>query len=95
MRTKRMRLINADKIEFDDWDVPQGNGMYVTVGVTYKYDVDAQPTIEAIPVEWIEKKRDQVFKFMDEFKGARGNYYFATKAHVLNALLEEWRQEQI
>lgn len=54
-----MRLIDADKIEYVDWDIPQGNGMYITVGVVYRADIDAMPTVDAEPVrhvrhgEWI------------------------------------------
>jgi len=47
-----MRLIDADKIRYSDMSdghVPGG------LWYTFKDNVDKIPTVEAIPIEWIEK----------------------------------------
>ena len=46
-----MRLIDAD--ELDIYDVSPAYGMCV-MGVTQE-DIDDAPTVDAIPVEWIEQ----------------------------------------
>ena len=50
-----MRLIDADKIEYDKMVCPIGNGMYVDSYIVDKQDIDAMPTIDAITLEWITR----------------------------------------
>lgn len=50
-----MRLVDADKIEYDKMIYPVGNGMYVDSYFVDKQYIDVMPTIDAIPVEWITR----------------------------------------
>lgn len=45
-----MRLVNADKIEPHEQLEPLGNGKYEYVRVAYMDDIDALPTVDAVPV---------------------------------------------
>ena len=76
---KQMRLINAEEIKYTEQDEPCGNGMYNTVRVAYECDIDATPTIEAIPVKWI-----------DEWLGYRSEW----ERHGVKSLLRDWGKEQ-
>ena len=40
------------------------------------------PTIDAIPVEWLEEQRDELSEAWD------------IEWHVINGLIEQWREEQ-
>ena len=78
-----MRLIDVDKLETHEQMESMGNGMYDYVEVVYKDDIDAMPTVEAIPVEWIENiiamaKKAYAYKF----------------AESLELMIEDWREEQ-
>ncbi len=44
--------------------------------------VDEQPTIDAIPVEWLEEQRDKLSEAWDE------------EWHEINGLIEQWQKEQ-
>ena len=50
-----MRLIDADKITFFNCLANLGNGSVCchTEGITSKLGIEMQPTVEAIPIEWI------------------------------------------
>lgn len=52
-----MRLIDADKITFFDCLAKLGNGSVCchAEGITTKTGIEMQPTVEAIPIEWIKK----------------------------------------
>ena len=50
-----MRLIDADKLEDHEEIIPLGNGMYESTFIVYKDDIDEQPTVDAIPIEYIRK----------------------------------------
>ena len=73
-----MRLIDADKIEYDKMVCPVGNGMYVDSYVVDKKDIDVIPTIDAIPVEWITR-------YM--------NYTDITSAVRIRVMVNIWREE--
>ena len=50
-----MRLIDADKIRYRDMSdghVPNG------VWYTFLEDIEKQPTVKAIPIEWLMKRAD-------------------------------------
>lgn len=50
-----MRLINADKITFFDCLAKTGNSICCHAkGIISKEGIDEQPTVEAIPAEWIK-----------------------------------------
>lgn len=48
-----MRLIDADAIEYEQIMDPMGNGMYSHANHVYEGDIDAMPTVDAIPVSFI------------------------------------------
>ena len=53
---KKMRLVDADKITFFDCLAKTGNSVCCHAkGIVSKEGIDAQPTVEAIPIEWIHK----------------------------------------
>ena len=45
-----MRLIDADELVYTKELYPYGNGEYKPVNVIYETDIDAAPTIDAVPV---------------------------------------------
>lgn len=49
-----VRLIDADAIPYTEYDVPYGDGMYDTANGVYESEIDSMPTIDAIPIEWID-----------------------------------------
>ena len=52
-----VRLIDADAIKYHGYLEPMGNGMYVHGGIVDDKEIDAMPTIEAVPVvhgRWID-----------------------------------------
>ena len=52
-----MRLIDADNIPYTEMDVGLGDGMYDVVKVAYECDIDAMPTVDAVPVrhgKWLD-----------------------------------------
>lgn len=52
---KEMRLIDADKITFFDCLSKSGNDICCHAkGITCKEGIDIQPTVKAIPIEWIK-----------------------------------------
>ena len=50
-----MRLIDADKITFLDCLAKTGNAVCCHAkGIVSKSAIEMQPTVEAIPIEWID-----------------------------------------
>lgn len=70
------RLIDADSIP---WEV-DGVG---EIPVITKEEIDAQPTVDAIPIEWIQKK----IQIIEE----TGDFYSSA---VLVEMIEGWRTEE-
>ena len=58
-----MRLIDADKITFFDCLAKTGNSVCCHAkGIVSKEGIDMQPTVKAIPIEWLknyEKEKGQ------------------------------------
>lgn len=44
--------------------------------------IDEIPTVDAIPVDWLEEQRDKLSEAWDE------------EWHEINGLIEQWREEQ-
>ena len=70
-----MRLIDADKIQW----------VYKCIS---KEEIDEQPTVEAIPIEWIERWTKQFWK---EIKGV--NHYMGDGYDSVWDMLEAWEKE--
>lgn len=76
-----MRLIDADKIRYSDLSdgqVPDG------VWCTWKDRIDAMPTVEAIPVEWIKS-------------WAMKNWVKSKKCEfdiIVSKLIDDWLEEE-
>lgn len=79
-----MRLINADKLETHEQLEGLGNGMYDYVEVVYKDDIDAQPTVEAIPISYIQNQIERWERSKTE------SYHAICYRH----LIEEWKMEE-
>ena len=77
-----MRLIDADKIIQKTYGVVIEDmfHMHETVEVVSTIDIEKAPTVEAIPIEYIEK-------FKKEFRAV------ASVKAVIEWLLEEWGKE--
>ena len=71
-----MRLIDADSIP---WFV-EGVG---DIPVITKQEIDDMPTVDAIPIEWIQKK----IQIIEE----TGDFYSSA---VLVEMIEGWRTEE-
>ncbi len=75
-----MRLIDADKITFFDCLAKTGNTVCCHAeGIVSKSAIEMQPTVEAIPVEWLLK---------------RAKLCIADYANCLRYSIEAWRTEQ-
>lgn len=86
-----MRLIDADKLEDHEQIIPLGNAMYESTFVVYKDDIDQQPTVEAIPISFIEQFEKECEE-LDEWRlNYEGDCHF--DAPVISGLLEKWRKE--
>ena len=82
-----MRLIDADKLPYVNKvilvDKLDGD-VIITIAKEYtSYVNDETPTVEAIPIEWIEEYRQNREDYADEYNA---------KA-VLKRLLETWEKE--
>lgn len=66
------RLIDADALLAN-----QPEGCYRTSDW-----INAAPTVDAIPVEWLEEQRDKLSEAWDE------------EWHEINGLIEQWQEEQ-
>lgn len=69
-----MRLINADKLEKDIVENITVKAVSRMLAIT-----QGQPTVKAIPIEWIEKQRDDLKN--------KGHRY---ASDILDSLLDEW-----
>ena len=81
-----MRLIDADKIRDKD----------ISGGIVDIFDVLEAPTVEAIPVEWVEKRIKRLNKDMRENKRHGNGQIIKWQEWELNGLkdmLEDWRKE--
>lgn len=82
----KRRLIDANKLKYtritEDYI---GMGRYrVDDDYISKYDIEAAPTVEAVPVKWMEKK-------MSEYciKGR----YSSDAMPIVYSLISDWRKE--
>lgn len=79
-----LRLIDADALKSALAHAAKGyckrNGPMRTID--FESLIDKAPTIDAIPVEWMEEQRDKLSEAWDE------------EWHEINGLIEQWREEQ-
>ena len=77
-----MRLIDADKLKEHDF----GDDYYVI-----KAEIDTEPTVQAIPIEVLDKIRDEI-----ERKAHSGQWSDATMYGMLKAvaIIDKYRKEQ-
>jgi len=74
-----MRLINADKLENDITENITTKAVSRVVAI-----LQGQPTVKAIPIEWIEKYARKKFTFDDWYEGfIKG----------IADMLEDWEKE--
>lgn len=86
------RLIDADALK--DWSE--------TVPLTWDGGIDindfeeklkSMPTIDAIPIDFIEKKIDSIRQYLREHDGEEFMGGLISKAIACERLIEEWREE--
>ena len=87
-----MRLIDADKL--DIYDVSPAYGMCV-MGVTQE-DIDDAPTVDAVPVSFIQKRMDELKDIADYEFIANGGYVgnLSYQVHELEQLLKAWAERE-
>lgn len=82
-----MRLINADELpELETIEAVKGKEVY-TVSWIPKRAIEAAPTVEAIPIEWI-KQQFGCYEYVQDEDNA---YYYYDSC--LKILLEDWEAE--
>ena len=55
--------------------------------------IDETPTVDAIPIDFIEKKIDAIRKYLGEGEGFTFTSELVSKAITYERLIEEWREE--
>lgn len=55
--------------------------------------IEVQPTIDAIPIDFIEKKIDSIRQYLREHDGEEFMGGLISKAIAYERLIEEWREE--
>lgn len=82
-----MRLINADKITFFNCLAKTGNVVCCHAeGIVSKSAIEMQPTVEAIPMEWIKK-------YIDSTLDEGNSQMIGFKAAIIKEMIEEWEKE--
>lgn len=80
-----MRLIDAEKLNI--YDVSPAYGTCV-MGVTEE-DIELAPTVDAVPVEFIEKRAKAYGDKAEQCEGTEFIYPYLSE-RVLNLLIAEW-----
>ena len=76
-----MRLIDADKITFFNCLAKTGNAVCCHAeGITSKLGIEMQPTVEAIPIEWIEM-------FVQKYK-----FYGDEEYKLFHFMITQWKK---
>ena len=81
------RLIDADALVYDEIEPD--------CLVVFKSDIDRQPTIEAIPIEFIQKRIDQLKEMNGRIFIANGGYTSPSdyEQWELERLIRDWREQ--
>jgi len=77
-----MRLIDADEIEYESVAKEDRKGGFYATDIVEKEDIDKMPTIEAIPIVWIEKNMGELIAQGHNLQAS----YFAE-------IISLWREE--
>ena len=82
-----MRLIDADKIQLNLW-VPSRNNEIVKAFENSVIDaLDRQPTVEAIPLEWMKKWHEE------EDRRLGDGWTHIEHPHSHSRMIADWRAE--
>lgn len=86
------RLIDADKLNI--YDVSPAYGTCV-MGVTEE-DIELAPTVNAIPVNYIQDRIDSLQELAEYELEANGGYtgQVHTEVYALRRLINQWKGEQ-
>lgn len=81
-----MRLIDADRLlnpgYTDMWDEP------IKFDTFSRYAIESQPTVEAIPIEWIRQWSEQFYKDIN------GRVYYTGDGYdTIWDMLKDWEKE--
>lgn len=86
-----MRLIDADALKHEVFgSIP----MMPTVRISIEHKIDAAPTIDAIPVEWLERKRKEALREgmrPDEVEAVEMVMWMWQKEHFVQTM-KDWRR---
>ena len=73
-----MRPIDADALK----KATEAHGEKIAYVVSFLWDIDAAPTIDAIPVEWLKAQNDST------------EYFKTVQGQAVELILELWQKEQ-
>ena len=103
----QMRLIDADKLKniievstrFSDFlgkvlNDDKTAEIYRVVHEGFVKQIDAEPTIEAIPVGWINKRLDDLNEYIDEHGENHMVLSKIQEAICLSRLLADWQEQR-
>ena len=88
-----MRLIDADKITFFDCLAKTENSVCCHAkGIVSKDGIDAQPTVEAIPIEFIKEQMESA-RYIWSNSDKNVELYWKGVYKGLMALIRNWEKE--
>lgn len=96
------RLIDADKITYTPSVPTAVISRIVNAGReedalrlvhVSRAEIDAQPTIDAVPISFIEKKIESIRQYLSEHEGEEFMSGLISKAIAYEKLIEEWREK--
>ena len=86
------RLIDADAIGYDFGEINDGKNKWWDLYVTNEA-IAQQPTIDAVPMSFIEKKIESIRQYLSEHEGEEFMSGLISKVAAYEKLIEEWREE--
>ena len=89
-----MRLIDAEKLIKAIEDFPNTeNGYSDTYDKEYIIsEIDVQPTVDAIPVEWLKKEMCEMYRLESVAKNEETKRLCHNEAVVIERLIDDWRE---
>lgn len=87
------RYIDADAVIEDAFNLMDRDELLEDVPQIIKDYCDAQPTVDAIPISFIEKKIDAIRQYLKEHEGEAFTSGLISKAIAYEKLIEYWRED--
>lgn len=87
------KLIDADALILKGCHVINEDGSRTIKSAVMEEDLENAPTVDAIPIDFIEKKIDSIRQYLREHDGEEFMGGLISKAIAYERLIEEWREE--